>query len=81
LATATLGELPKSVMVSRDWPQGGVLSPLLWCLVVDKLLSRLNGGGVCTQVYVEDMSSSSGKIPKYGIRDHTMGPSYYRNMV
>jgi len=77
----TLGELPRSIMVSRDCPQGEVLSPLLWCLVVDELLSRLNGGGVCTQVYADDMFSSGGKIPKYGIRAHTMGPSYYRNLV
>jgi hypothetical protein len=36
-------------MVSRGCPQGGVLLPLLWCLAVDELLTRLNGGGVYTQ--------------------------------
>jgi len=30
LAMATLGGLPRSVVVSRLCPQGGVLSPLLW---------------------------------------------------
>jgi hypothetical protein len=48
LATATLGGFPRSVEVSRGCPQGGVLSPLLWCLV-DELIARLNRGGVYTQ--------------------------------
>ena len=46
LATATLGGLSRSVAVSRGCPQGGVLSPLLLCLVVNELLARLNEGGV-----------------------------------
>ena len=44
-ATATLGNFSRSVEVPRGCPQGGVLSPLLWCLVVDELLTRLNGRG------------------------------------
>jgi hypothetical protein len=31
--------------VDRGCPQGGVLSPLLWCLVVVKLITGLNKGG------------------------------------
>ena len=42
LATAALGNVSRSVAVSRSCPQGGVLSPILWCLVVDDLLVRLN---------------------------------------
>jgi len=49
LAAATLGGLSKRVMVSRGCLQGGLLSPLLWCLVVDDLIARLNGGGTYTQ--------------------------------
>jgi hypothetical protein len=30
------------------------LSPLLWCLVVDELIARLNGGGVYIQGYADD---------------------------
>jgi hypothetical protein len=30
---------------ARGWPQGGVLSPLLWSLVVDDLLWGLNSNG------------------------------------
>jgi hypothetical protein len=53
-ATATLGSLTRSVAVSKGCPQGGVLSPLLWCLVVDDLLARLSGS-VHAQGYVDDI--------------------------
>jgi hypothetical protein len=43
-ATATLGNSSRSVAVSKGCPQGGVLLPLLWCLVVDGLLAGLKGG-------------------------------------
>jgi len=47
LPTATLGGSSRSVEVSKRCPKGGVLSPLLWCLV-DELIARLIGGGVYT---------------------------------
>jgi hypothetical protein len=31
------------------------LSPLLWCLVVDDLLTKLNKGGVYSQGYADDV--------------------------
>jgi len=31
-----------------------VLSPLLWCLVVNDLIARLNGSGVFIQRYADD---------------------------
>jgi hypothetical protein len=34
---------------------GRVLSPLLWCLVVDELLARLNEGGVYSQGCADDI--------------------------
>ena len=37
--------------VNRGCPQGGVLSPLLWCMLVDSLLNVLNGSKVYTQAY------------------------------
>jgi hypothetical protein len=49
-AIALFGSLSKSVAVPRECPQGGVLSPFLWCLVVDELLARLSGGGLCTRI-------------------------------
>ena len=54
-AMATLGGFSRSIAVSRGCPQGGVLSPLLWCLVVNKLLARLNEGGVYSQGCVDDI--------------------------
>ncbi|XP_033218126.1 uncharacterized protein LOC117173596 [Belonocnema kinseyi] len=35
-------------------PQGGVLSPLLWCIIVDGLLRRLNEEGYYSQGYADD---------------------------
>jgi len=60
-----LGGISRNVWVSRGCTQGGVscyfscgallLILLLWCLVVDELLTRLNGGGVYTQGYADDI--------------------------
>jgi len=64
LAMVTLGGLARSVGVSRGCPQGGVLSPLLWCLVVNELLARLSEGGVYTQGYADDICLLAvGKFP------------------
>jgi hypothetical protein len=49
LATATLEVVSRSAAVSRDCPQGGVLSPFLWCLVVNDFLTRLGERGVYSQ--------------------------------
>jgi hypothetical protein len=53
-ATATLGGLSRSVAVSKGCPQGGVLSPLLWCLVVGDLLAGLSRS-VYAQGYADDI--------------------------
>ena len=64
LATAALGDVTRNVAVSRGCPQGGVLSPLLWCLVVNNLLARLNEGNVYTQGYADDICLLAvGKFP------------------
>jgi hypothetical protein len=44
VAVVTLNAFSVGLAISRGCPQGGVLSPLLWCLVVDDLLARLSGG-------------------------------------
>jgi hypothetical protein len=46
VAVATLNEMSMRFAISRGCPQGGVLLPLLWCLVVNDLLTKLSGGGV-----------------------------------
>lgn len=54
LTAAVLGGFSKSVVVFGGYPQGGVLSPLLWYLI-DGLIARLNVGGICTQGYADDI--------------------------
>jgi hypothetical protein len=60
MAVATLKGFSVRLAISRGCLQGGVLLPLLWCLVVDDLLARLSGTGVFIQGYADDMSSHSG---------------------
>jgi hypothetical protein len=45
VAVVALNETSMRVAISRGCPQGGVLSPLLWCLVVNDLITRLSGSG------------------------------------
>ena len=41
-----------------------VLSPLMWCLVVEEFIARLNRGGVYTQGYADDICLPAvGKFP------------------
>lgn len=44
------------MQVTRGCPQGGILSPILWCMVVDSLLNRLNRAGFYAQGYSDDVS-------------------------
>jgi len=64
VAVATLNEIFVRFAISRGCPQGGVLSPLLWCLVVNNLITRLSGGGVFIQGYADDICLLAvGKFP------------------
>jgi hypothetical protein len=64
MAAANHGGSSKIVAVIRGCPQGGVLSPVLWCLVVNDLIARLNGGGIYNQGYVNDICLLlAGKFP------------------
>ncbi|XP_058791044.1 uncharacterized protein LOC131664172 [Phymastichus coffea] len=40
--------------INQGCPQGGVLSPLLWILVVDELIQILDEDGVVTEGYADD---------------------------
>jgi hypothetical protein len=63
-ATAALGVASKSIGVTKGCPQGGVLSPLLWSLVVDELLVGLNQRGIYAQGYADDICLlAKGKFP------------------
>jgi hypothetical protein len=67
--------------VARGCPQQGALSPLLWCLVVEELITGLNAGGIYFQKYTDEMSSGCGKIPKHDIWAHAVGPTICESMV
>ncbi|CAF4826717.1 unnamed protein product [Pieris macdunnoughi] len=43
-------------IVSRGCPQGGVLSPLLWNLVVNELITELNADNLYTVGYADDIA-------------------------
>ena len=63
VAVVTLNGSSVGLVISRGCPQVGVLSPLLWCLVVDDLLARLSGG-VFIQGYAGDICFLAvGKFP------------------
>jgi hypothetical protein len=50
---------------ARGCPQGGVLSPLLWSLVVDELIWELNDGDYYTVGYADDIAILiNGKFPQ-----------------
>jgi hypothetical protein len=52
------------VSVDRGCLQGGVLSPLLWSLVVDRLLECFSGECLYTQGYTDDLALlTTGKFP------------------
>ena len=45
----------RRVWVGKGCPQGGVLSPTMWCLVADKLLRLLSKAGFFTRAYADDV--------------------------
>jgi hypothetical protein len=52
------------IAISGGLPAEGVLSPILWCLLVDGLLARLSGNGVFIEGYADDMCLLAvGKLP------------------
>ena len=61
---ASLYEETVFAVAGGGCPQGGVLSPLLWCLVLDDLLSKLQRKGFRVQAYADDLVISvQGKVP------------------
>lgn len=42
--------------LARGCPQGGVLSPLLWCILLDSLLARLQEEGFEVEAYADDLA-------------------------
>lgn len=54
-AETQVGQNTITVKTTRGCPQGGVLSPLLWSLVIDELLEELNNHGIDSQGYADDI--------------------------
>lgn len=79
LAAATLNDSFRRLMVPSVL-QERMLSPLLWCF--DDLIVRLNGVGVYTQGYADNISFGNGEIPKHSVVGaHAVGPSHRRDLV
>lgn len=55
MTTAAIGNSTLTAQTYRGCPQGGVLSPLLWSIVVDELLDRLTTQGFETIGYADDL--------------------------
>jgi hypothetical protein len=51
------------VFAAKGCPQGGVLSPLLWSLVVDNLLWELHSNGYYTIGYADDSNPNQWEFP------------------
>jgi retron-type reverse transcriptase len=54
IVTAGLGEKQVTVKTRKGCPQGGVLSPLLWSLVIDELLNDLDRQGYVVIEFADD---------------------------
>lgn len=52
---ASLGNVSSTISTTRGCPQGGVLSPLLWTILVDELIWTLNSLGFITICYADDI--------------------------
>lgn len=46
-----------TITVTKGSPQGGVLPPLLWCLVIDELIESLNSLGYQTEGFSDDIAT------------------------
>jgi len=65
MVTATLGTSTQTRLVNRGTPQGGVLSPLLWNIAVNKLLWILEGRRCKVVAYADDFAIIfNGKYPE-----------------
>jgi hypothetical protein len=71
LVHTSLMDSSLTARVTGGCPQGGVLSPLLWSLVVDRLLTAANDLGFNTFGYVDDIVIIvQGKFPHTVVQGH-----------
>lgn len=55
IINSTLGCSSVRKTVTRGTPQGGVISPMLWNLVINKILSKLSRSGIKIVAYADDV--------------------------
>lgn len=77
MVAATLYGSSMRIAVSRGCPRGDVLSPILWCLVVDYLIAGLSEG----ENYIQRYANDTRLLVVGKFRDNTIGPSNRRDMV
>ena len=70
------GSHSEKVKVGKSCPQGGVLSPTMWCLVIDELIRLLNEAGFFAQAYADDIPilvKAENEHVLAGLMQHTLG--------
>ncbi|XP_017890453.1 uncharacterized protein LOC108631211 [Ceratina calcarata] len=56
ILTTEFGGITAGGLANRGCPQGGILSPMLWCLAVDSLLEKLRLNGFQVWGYADDIA-------------------------
>ena len=56
VVSSYIGSTKVSILVNKGCPQGGILPPLLYCLVKDSLLCLLNESGFYSQGFADDLA-------------------------
>jgi len=65
MVTGALGTSTQTRLMNRGTPREGVLSPLLWNIVVNELLRNLEEGGCKVVAYADDVAIIfNGKYPQ-----------------
>jgi len=65
VVSSSLGSSTLTRHINRGTPQGGILSPLLWNIVVNELLCDIEGGGCQVVAYADDVAIIfAGKYPQ-----------------
>ena len=65
IVSSTIGEATVERQVSRGTPQGGIISPLLWVVVVNELLNSMSNSGIKVIAYADDVGViCQGKYPQ-----------------
>lgn len=67
--TMERGESILRTHVGRGLPQGGIISPIIWCCIIDELLDKLQDSGFYVQAYADDVVISVTGTDETVLRD------------